>query len=242
MSAAPSVVLIPYLGHGDDGAAAWARLVPDDRRRTAMQAARDHDGPALWSLTEAWLRTFGPAGATVSPGTVRSYRCGVHALLAAWTAQDLLRPDLEAATTYSCLLERRGLAPSTIQARGAARPHLLVITSSVAARRGSARGLSCAQARPVAGDEPGEPVRYAVALHIVMSRDELDLWQTFADRHWLEVDDAVHVAALSGLTYQLGRDGDAVGRHAAEVCAWELIARLGLEGCVAPQRAGPGRT
>src|SRR5919204_5640337 len=80
-----------------------------------------------------------------------------------------------------------------------------------------------------------EPVRYAVALHMVMSRDELDLWQTFADRRWLEVDDAVHVAALSGLTYQLGRDGDEVGRHAAEVCAWELIARLGLEGCVTPQ-------
>ena len=94
-------------------------------------------------------------------------------------------------------------------------------------------------AEPVAGDEPGEPVRYAVALHMLMSRDELGLWQTFADRRWLEVDDAVHVAALSGLTYQLARDGDEVGRHAAEVCAWELIARLGLEGCVAPQRAGP---
>jgi hypothetical protein len=50
------------------------------------------------------------------------------------------------------------------------------------------------------------------------------------------------VAALSGLTYQLARDGDEVGRHAAEVYAWELIARLGLEGCAAPQRAGPGRT
>ena len=41
--------------------------------------------------------------------------------------------------------------------------------------------------------------------------------QTFADRRWLEVDDVVHVAALSGLAYQLARDGDEVGRHAAEV-------------------------
>src|SRR5205085_11541135 len=52
--------------------------------------------------------------------TVRSYRCGVHALLAAWTGQDLLRPDPEAATTYIRQLERRGLAPSTIQAPVAA--------------------------------------------------------------------------------------------------------------------------
>jgi hypothetical protein len=97
-------------------------------------------------------------------------------------------------------------------------------------------------AEPVAGDEPGEPARYALELHMLMSRAELDLWQTFADRRWLELDDAVHAAALSGLTYQLARDGDEVGRHAAEVCAWELIARLGLEGCAPQQRARPGRT
>ena len=120
MSAAPSVALVPYLGSGDEGVAAWARLAPGERRRTAMQAARDHDGATLWSLTEAWLRTFGAAGATVAPGTVRSYCCGVHALLAAWTGQDLLHPDPDAATTYIRLLERRGLAPSTIQARVAA--------------------------------------------------------------------------------------------------------------------------
>jgi len=50
------------------------------------------------------------------------------------------------------------------------------------------------------------------------------------------------MSALCGLTYQLARDGDEVGRHAAEVYAWELIARLGLKGCTAQQRAGPGRT
>jgi integrase/recombinase XerC len=120
MSVAPCVALVPYLGSGDEGAAAWARLAPAERRRTAVQAARDHDRATLWSLTEAWLRTFGSAGATVAPGTVRSYHCGVHALLAAWTAQDLLRPDPDAATLYIRLLERRGLAPSTIQARVAA--------------------------------------------------------------------------------------------------------------------------
>ena len=74
----------------------------------------------LWSLTEAWLRSFSPAGASVSPATVRSYRTGVRALLAAWARQDLLHPDPDAATTYLRQLERRGLAPTTIQARLAA--------------------------------------------------------------------------------------------------------------------------
>ena len=66
MSAAPCIALGPYLGSDDDGAAAWSRLAPGKRRRTVMQAARDHDRTTLWSLTEAWLRMFGPAGATVS--------------------------------------------------------------------------------------------------------------------------------------------------------------------------------
>jgi hypothetical protein len=106
---------------------------------------------------------------------------------------------------------------------------VLQVDPAVAAERRVLAARSVMDAEPVAGDEPGEPVRYAVALHMLLSRAELDLWQTFADRRWLEVDDAVHVAALSGLTYQLARDGDEVGRHAAEVCAWELIARLGLD-------------
>ena len=107
------------------------------------------------------------------------------------------------------------------------------VDPAVAAERRVLAVRSGMHAEPVAGDEPGEPVRYAVALHMLMSRTELDLWQTFADSRGLGVDDAVHVAALSGLTYQLARDGDEVGRHAAEVCAWELIVRLGLEDCAA---------
>jgi hypothetical protein len=157
MSAAPSVALVPYLGHGDDGAAAWVRLAPDDRRCTAMPAARDHDGPTLWSLTEAWLRTFGPAGAAVPSGTVRRYRCGVHALLAAWTAQDLLRPDLEAATTYIRLLERRGLAPLHYPGarRHGARPLRRGTWATASGRRRASRpsGAIGSCARPSAGGE-----------------------------------------------------------------------------------------
>jgi len=120
MHAPISAALVPYLGPGDDGALAWLRLAPAERRRTAMQAAHDHDAETLWSLTEAWLRSFSPAGAAVSPATVRSYRTGVRALLAAWARQDLLRPDPDAPTIYLRQLERRGLAPTTIQARLAA--------------------------------------------------------------------------------------------------------------------------
>ena len=120
MHAPLSAALVPYLGPGDDSATAWLRLSPAERRRTAMQAAHDHDADTLWGLTEAWLRSFSPVGASVSPATVRSYRTGVRALLAAWARQDLLRPDPDAATTYLRQLERRGLAPTTIQARLAA--------------------------------------------------------------------------------------------------------------------------
>jgi integrase/recombinase XerC len=85
-----------------------------------MQAAHTHDAATLWSLTEAWLRSFSTAGANIAPATVRSYRAGVRLLLVAWARQDLLRPDPDAATAYRRQLERRGLAPATIQARLAA--------------------------------------------------------------------------------------------------------------------------
>jgi site-specific recombinase XerC len=93
---------------------------PPARRRTALQAGRDHNTAILWSLTEAWLRSFGRVEAAVSPTTIRSYRTGVHALLDAWTKEDVLHPGPEAATLYLRQLERRGLAASTIRARLAA--------------------------------------------------------------------------------------------------------------------------
>src|SRR5262249_2701935 len=68
-----STALIPYLGHGEEGATAWLHLAPSDRRRTAMGAAHEHDAATLWSLTEAWLRTFSKANTSVAPSTVRGY-------------------------------------------------------------------------------------------------------------------------------------------------------------------------
>jgi integrase/recombinase XerC len=115
-----STALVPYLGHGEEGATAWLHLAPSDRRRTAMGAAHDHDAATLWSVTEAWLRTFSQANTSVAPSTVRGYRTGVHLLLLAWTDEDLLRPAPEAGIAYVRQLERAGRAPSTIQARVAA--------------------------------------------------------------------------------------------------------------------------
>ena len=122
MSTSPSLstALVHYLGTGADGATAWLRMPRSDRRRIAMQAAREKDAGTLWSLTEAWLRNFSKAGATVAPSTVRSYRAGLTQVLAAWVEEDLLRPDPEAAMYYVRALQQRGLAPATIACRIAA--------------------------------------------------------------------------------------------------------------------------
>jgi hypothetical protein len=54
----------------------------------------------------------------------------------------------------------------------------------------------------------------------------------------LEVDDVVHVAALSGLKDQLTQAGDKRRTHVAAVCERELLARLGLEAANGAPRPG----
>jgi len=60
------------------------------------------------------VRTFSRVGATVSEKTVLSYKTGVQALLGAWAAEDLLRPDPDAAAFYVRQLQQRHLKPGTI--------------------------------------------------------------------------------------------------------------------------------
>jgi hypothetical protein len=76
---------------------------------------------------------------------------------------------------------------------------------------------------PVAGAEPGDPVHYAVALHVLVSQAEIELWESWADQRRREVDDVVHAAALSGLKDQLTQAGDKVRTHVATVCERELL-------------------
>ncbi len=116
MSMSPAIALVPYLGTADDGLNPWLRLHPSERRRLAMQAARERDAAALWGLTEAWLHAD-PRRGTVAAGTTKNYRTGLRHLLDAWRQDDLLRPALDAAATYVRALERRGLAPGTIANR-----------------------------------------------------------------------------------------------------------------------------
>jgi len=115
-----STALVPFLGDGDEGADAWVRMHRSDRRRLAMEAACGKDVAGLLSLTEAWLRTYSKAGATIAAATVENHKHGVRKLLAAWKEEDLLKPDTEAATRYGRMMERQGLKPGTIYGRVAA--------------------------------------------------------------------------------------------------------------------------
>ena len=93
----PSTSVVPFLGDGAAGADAWVRMHRSDRRRLAMAAARGQDVAVLLSLTEAWLRTYSTAGATIATGTIENHKHGVRTLLVAWTEEDLLKPEAEMA-------------------------------------------------------------------------------------------------------------------------------------------------
>lgn len=115
--------VIPYVGSDPVARArAWSSLPDDELRRRVVAACRDHDATALWSLTDAYLTEYGRAGATVSPHTRRNYRQGAHALIAAWTQQNLLHPARNAGIDWLRQLEQGGatgegdgLKPATVR-------------------------------------------------------------------------------------------------------------------------------
>ncbi len=80
--------VVPFLGHGGEGADAWTRMQKSDRRRLAMRAAREKDLSTLWSLTKAWLRTFSVAGTTTARKTLANHRLGVRRLREAWAQRE----------------------------------------------------------------------------------------------------------------------------------------------------------
>jgi len=140
----PSTAIVLY--RSDDARAraqAWAALGDATRKRAAMEAARDHDAPALWELTQTWLILHGRKGATVGLRTLHSYREALlprpaalprpatatgtppatkatatakgTALLDAWASENLLHPAREAGTRWLRGLEATGCAPSTVR-------------------------------------------------------------------------------------------------------------------------------
>jgi site-specific recombinase XerD len=103
-------------------AARWVDLATDERRRKATAAAQLKDAAELWSLLEAYLATYGAAGAKLSPHTLRSYRGGLHAFLdyAGNNAFNLIRPGRDAGARWLRSLEAEGQSASTVRVRLAA--------------------------------------------------------------------------------------------------------------------------
>ncbi len=112
---AESTALVPYDYTGIDRTLAWAQLADDERKRQAVKAAHEHDGPALWDLTESWLLLHGKKGAAVSPRTLDAYRSGVRIFLPSWRSENLLHPSRMAGVRWLRELETTGRKPCTVQ-------------------------------------------------------------------------------------------------------------------------------
>ncbi|WP_245901183.1 tyrosine-type recombinase/integrase [Deinococcus yavapaiensis] len=123
----PSYTLDRPRRHLLDEASTWISLTDDERRRRAMEAARDKDVMALWSLTQAYLSTMTTVGITISPHTLRAYRTGVRQFLrhAEFRAWNLLRPRRNDAAYWVASLTvgsdtERAKSPATVRSRVAA--------------------------------------------------------------------------------------------------------------------------
>jgi integrase/recombinase XerC len=117
----PSTALTPAAGGTPLARAAhWTELPPDARHRRAAEAANSRDAAALCELMEAALLLGSRSGAHVSRYTLRNYRQGVRALLAAWPHENLLRPSRDAGRLVLRQWESAELSASTVQVRLAA--------------------------------------------------------------------------------------------------------------------------
>lgn len=109
--------LIRYEGDALGTAITWATMPDGERRRRAVEAARDRDVETLWSLTESWLRLRGKSGQNISPRTIEAYSASVAQLVAAFAAENLLHPSRDAGAIFVRQLEAAGRAASTVQVR-----------------------------------------------------------------------------------------------------------------------------
>jgi len=98
-----------------DRARGWADLNPEERRRRAVEAARDKDAEALWSLTEAYLTLHGANGTSTSPRTLRTYSWAVRKFVdyAGTQAVNLLRASSGDGVQSVRTVEAAGLSPSS---------------------------------------------------------------------------------------------------------------------------------
>ncbi len=117
---AETLEIQPYSGTLTHRALSWVTLPPDERKRRAVQAARDRDAATLWNLTEANLTRVGRSGAGVSPNTLETYGIGVRQALEAASGVGLLDPPLDWGSAYRIELEGKGASPATIRVKLAA--------------------------------------------------------------------------------------------------------------------------
>ncbi|NJK44156.1 MAG: site-specific integrase [Pleurocapsa sp. SU_196_0] len=115
----------PYTATLTDRTKTWTNLAPAERKRRAAKAARDRDAQELWDLTEAWLCTYGKAGARVSPKTLETYEVGVRQALQAAESISLLDPPRDWGASYVRTLEDPGrqpkpMSPSSVRVKLAA--------------------------------------------------------------------------------------------------------------------------
>ncbi len=106
-------------GSALDRATRLATLPEGERRRRAVEACRDYDALALWDIADAWLTTYGGAGARTSAHTRRAYRRGVQDLVQAWQkgGHSLLRPSRDAGALWVRSLEASKHSTSTVRVR-----------------------------------------------------------------------------------------------------------------------------
>ena len=123
-----SLELVRFTGTVVARARGWADLEAGERRRRAVEAARDRDVTALWELTEARLTTWGRTGARVSENTLEAYKIAVVQVLTEASGVNLLSPPRDFGAVWVRTLEGLGASPSTVRVKmaGARSPRPVV--------------------------------------------------------------------------------------------------------------------
>jgi site-specific recombinase XerD len=91
-------------------AATWVELNPEERKRRAVEAARDRDATTLWELCEAWLTLYSAARNEISQHTLKAYRTALRQWLYGMEGQGLLQVDQDSARLW---VERLEVSPSS---------------------------------------------------------------------------------------------------------------------------------
>lgn len=152
-----------------------ALMSEDELRRFASEAARDRNGVALWSLTEAHLTLHGSSGSRVSGHTLSAYRHAIAELLKDWAGENLLRPGRNAGVLW--VRELEGRTPAKGKNATMSSATVRVYLSAAKALYAALRWSGASEAAPFAD------VKVAV--------DKTPAWEkrdayTQTEVHWLE--------------------------------------------------------